>query len=210
MPKRKTLENLTFGKLTYVSELEPRKMGQRLRRFALWQCECGVQKEIAVEAVTSCSTKSCGCQIAEANRKRLLSHGMTNTVEYRAWQMIKDRCTNPKNNRWQHYGGKGVTMFVGWLNNFENFFEHMGLRPDECDSVERINPHGNYEPGNVKWDNMKNQQNNRTNNRQITFNGTTKTLAQWAEQTNIKRTTIAYRLDKLGWSVEKTLTTSTQ
>ena len=71
-------------------------------------------------------------------------------------------------------------------------------------SLDRIDNTKNYEPGNVRWAEWSTQQNNRRSNREITFNGETRTLAEWAATTGIGRATIAYRI-KHGWSLEEAL-----
>lgn len=40
----------------------------------------------------------------------------------------------------------------------------------------------------------------------ITYKGVTATLKEWSEKTGLKPSTIAMRINKYGWSVEKTLT----
>jgi hypothetical protein len=65
---------------------------------------------------------------------------------------------------------------------------------------------GHYEPGNVKWSTEKEQQNNRRSNRLVTAWGRTHTLAQWAQETGVKYTTVHNRL-KAGWTIETALRT---
>ena len=43
--------------------------------------------------------------------------------------------------------------------------------------------------------------------RHLVYNGEDKTIRQWSEQFKISRETISYRLDRLGWSIEKALNT---
>ena len=72
--------------------------------------------------------------------------------EYRAWQSIKDRCTNPRTKKWHLWGGAGVRMHAAWLNDPAAFMTYVGPRPSPQHSIDRYPDHnGNYEPGNVRW-----------------------------------------------------------
>jgi len=88
--------------------------------------------------------------------------------------------------------------------SFEQFLADLGERPAGT-TLDRIDVNGNYEPGNVRWATAVEQQNNKRNNRRITFNGCTMTLAQWSREVGIKMCTISDRLER-GWSVEDALT----
>lgn len=92
--------------------------------------------------------------IGNASRK----HGMHGTRTYRSWDAMKQRCTNPKNSRWDDYGGRGVAVCSRWLD-FANFLADMGVRPSGA-TLDRIGD-GNYEPGKVKWSTDSEQQKNR-------------------------------------------------
>src|SRR5690606_33915955 len=118
------------------------------------------------------------------------------------------RCENPDSTGWSHYGGRGIRVCARW-KTYENFLADMDRRPSSKHTLDRIDPNGDYEPSNCRWLTMKEQENNRTNNRLLTFQGRTQTLMQWAEETGLKRETISKRLDRLGWSVEDALSTST-
>lgn len=41
----------------------------------------------------------------------------------------------------------------------------------------------------------------------LTYNGKTQSISQWAKETGIKRETISYRINRMGWSEEKALAT---
>jgi hypothetical protein len=68
---------------------------------------------------------------------------------YRSWCSMKLRCHNPGTINYKDYGGRGITICDRW-QKFQGFLKDMGPRPPGM-SLERINPDGNYEPGNCKW-----------------------------------------------------------
>jgi hypothetical protein len=125
------------------------------------------------------------------------------TPTHRVWENMIDRCTNPKNPRWKDYGGRGIAVCQKW-RTFINFLSDMGERPVGM-SLEREDNNGNYEPSNCVWIPRAKQQHNTRYNHNLTFNGQTLCLAEWAAKLGIKRTTIMMRLRR-GLTVEQALT----
>lgn len=120
------------------------------------QCDCGNEKIVTRNALTSGNTKSCGCL-----KKDLQTvHGMWKTPEYKTWVNIKTRCYDKNTPYYKNYGGRGIKVCDRWINSFENFYTDMGKRPSSKHSIERVNNNGNYDPSNCVWGTDTEQQHN--------------------------------------------------
>jgi hypothetical protein len=117
-----------------------------------------------------------------------------------------DRCTDSKRHDWHRYGGRGITVCQRWRNSYESFFADMGPRPSPQHSIDRIDNDGNYEPGNCRWATTLEQGSNKSNNRLLTFDGQTLTIAQWARKLGIPVGTLNLRISHYNWPVERALT----
>lgn len=107
-------------------------------------------------------SRSCGCLKDEILKTASRTHGHSSPVspEYRAWNNMRNRCSNPKVNHYQDYGGRGIRVCARW-QIFENFLADMGRRPSPLYTLERMDNDGNYEPGNCKWATRYEQQHNK-------------------------------------------------
>lgn len=84
------------------------------------------------------------------------------------------------------------------------FFFDMGPTYKVGLQLDRIDNNGNYGPDNCRWVDRKTNCRNRSNGHMITFNGETKTLAEWEELTGIHRKTIEKRIAN-GWQLKNAL-----
>lgn len=207
MGKRIDLIGKRFGKLTVI-EKAPNK-GVKTRW--LCSCDCGNTTIAHTNSLMRGHSKSCGCLISEILRERDTSHGMYGTRLYRVWNNMKIRCYNKKNHAYARYGGRGITVCTEWLD-FKNFYDWAmknGYKEDadygDC-TIDRIDNNGDYCPENCRWISMKQQQRNRGNNRLVTHNGETKTIADWSELLQIDSGVIRTRLYR-GWDENRALTT---
>ena len=89
--------------------------------------------------------KSCGC----LQRNDNLPAGYKTQRWYSTWRGMRHRCNAPSCREYKYYGGRGVAVCERW-NKPENFYVDMGDPPDNT-SLDRIDPEGNYEPGNCRW-----------------------------------------------------------
>ena len=157
-PSTKDLSGQRYGRLTVVGDTGRRDDSGRV----IWRCrcECGNERDAVGRDLTAGRTTSCGCKKSERAKTAATTHGAKGTPEYRSWQSMLTRCTNPKYHRWDRYGGRGITVCDRW-QTFENFLADMGARPAGT-SLDRFpNPDGNYEPGNCRWATRQQQRSNR-------------------------------------------------
>jgi len=124
------------------------------------------------------------------------------TPEYSTWSLMIQRCEDPSSDRYGYYGGRGISVCPKWRTSFAAFLEDVGPKPSPAHSLDRIDPNGNYEPGNVRWATKKEQARNRRTNRLLTVNGETRCLSEWSEITGIPKTTLRLRLER-GWPPER-------
>ncbi|MBS4171915.1 hypothetical protein [Bacillus sp. FJAT-49736] len=167
-----------FGRLTVV------RRDTSSNKTFLWvcKCECGNVKTVRSFDLRDGKVKSCGCLHAEKVRTNTRTHGKRNTLIYHIWCSIKGRCFRTTCKDFPNYGGRGITMCDSWRNDFMSFYEwSMSNGYKEGLSIDRINNDGNYEPSNCRWVTQAKQSRNKSNNRFITIDGMTKTLADWCK-----------------------------
>lgn len=134
-------------------------------------------------------------------------HGMSNSRLYRAWDSMKARCYRKTTAPFKKYGGRGITVCDEWRNSFQAFCEWaMAHGYEDGLSLDRIDVNGNYEPSNCRWVSMKEQENNRSNNVKLEYNGESRTIAEWSEILGIRWDVLYHRVQR-GWSTERILAT---
>ena len=202
---KKDISGNRYGKLVAI---KPAGNGKRGRTLWACQCDCGNGKIADISLLNNGHISSCGCYKIESLIKKSTKHGKRNSRLYTIWSHMKDRCYNKNSKIYRFYGERGITICDEWLHDFQTFYD-WAIENGYSDNltIDRINSFGNYEPNNCRWITLSDQQRNRRNNRYFTYNGETKTLSQWATEYGFKWEQLRDRIDKLGWSFEKAIST---
>ncbi len=147
----------TFGRLTVLA-----RDGSNPDGKARWKCVCicGNETTVTGRDLRNGHTASCDCWRVDTTKERATTHAMSKTREYKSWKAAKQRCINPNDGSYSDYGARGITMADEWMDSFEAFYEHIGPRPKGT-SLDRIDNQRGYEPGNVRWTTIEEQNNNR-------------------------------------------------
>lgn len=174
------------------------------------KCECGNEAVVVGPNLTRGTTRSCGCLAHDNRSPKFVTHGQSNTRLYRTWVSMKERCYREKYPKYRLYGGRGIRVCQEW-QTFEKFAEWAKANGYQEDSprsemtLDRIDPDGDYEPSNCRWASYTEQNRNKRTNRLITYNGQTKTAAEWGYEIGGDRHSILRRLE-LGWTIERAIT----
>ena len=199
------LTGRVFGRLTVLSFAGVGRNGHARWRV---RCICGVEKVTSGQSLRAGNSTSCGCYQREVSAIRGLTlnkvHGMHRAPTHDSWTCMLQRCNNPKNKDYKHYGARGITVCDRW-RSFDNFLADMGERPEGKTLDRWPDKDGRYEPGNCRWATAREQAQNMRSNRLIEHAGETLCVAEWARRTNI---TVHCLRDRLaaGWAIETALT----
>lgn len=203
----KNLTGLTFGRLKvikFANELYPAKW--------ICKCNCGKIKKISGVSLTNGKTKSCGCFRKEKLKQIKTKHNLSNTKFYNCFLSIKKRCNNKNSISYKRYGKRGIRCLWKSFEEFktdmyEDYLKHCKKFGKKNTTIERIDNDKNYCKENCKWATYQEQMLNYSRNRIIEFKGIKKPLSAWAKEYNLTYSIVRQRIDKLGWTIEKSLLT---
>jgi hypothetical protein len=193
------LTGQTFTFLTVIRRSEDHGSGKK--PVVKWECRCVCGKIVIIksDSLLSGHTKSCGCQ--------KIKHGLSNKERlYQTWKNMRRRCFDPKNKRWNQYGGRGITICPEW-NDYSIFREWATANGyNDNLTIDRIEVNGNYCPGNCRWVDMKIQANNVSRNHIIEYQGKKMTMSEFANYLGISYSALQHRIER-GWDISKIVST---
>lgn len=186
-----------FGRLLVLE-----RDGSDKQKNATWKCLCDCGNQVVKTGIylRNGDTRSCGCLQKETVSNLMSTHKKSKTRLYRVWAGIKTRCCNSNSDNYKYYGGNGITICDEWKNSFEAFSKWAikngydeNAPAQEC-TIDRIDSSKGYSPENCRWANHKEQCNNQTSNKMLTYNGDVHTMSEWADILGIKYTTLRARI----------------
>jgi len=120
---------------------------------------------------------------------------------------MRRRCYDSTNNRYKHYGARGIKVCDRWKDPtiFIQWYDQQPHAYDILYSLDRIDNNGNYEPGNCRLATKSEQIQNSRQARLLEYNSRTWTLKELTDCYKIDYRLVWLRL-KRGKSIQEALT----
>lgn len=208
--KMHDLTGQQFGWLTVIELDHMKRIDGHNRPYWKCLCKCGAEKVVSANSLRNGNTRSCGCYRKGYLHQLYYRGGADRTRLYDVLRMAKKRCENSNCEFYHNYGARGIEVCDEWqgIEGFNRFYEwaishgyKRGL------TLDRIDNNKGYCPDNCQFVTRKYQSNNKRNNIYFTFDGVTKTLAEWCEYYDVPYARVEARYTKMGWDIEDALFT---
>lgn len=111
---------------------------------------------------------------------------------FSSWLSMMRRCFIESDGAFQNYGARGISVAARWYD-WRNFLADMGERPAGT-TLDRIDVHGDYTPGNCRWADAVTQARNTTRNVQVELAGQTMLACDAAKRLGVTPSCITRRV----------------
>ena len=202
-------------RLTALWESESRIVWQHRWVYEKCVCDCWTVKRILRNHLRHGKIKSCWCYAKEKSRETMIKmntkHWMFWTRFYKIYYWIHTRCNKENFPKYYMYGGRWIKCewrtFEEFQNDmYESYVEHVKQYWEENTTIDRINNDGNYCKENCRRATMKEQWNNRRNNKILIYRWKEYTQQELWESVWLPTYIVWWRL-KRWWSVERIIET---
>ena len=201
-----------FGRLTVIADGYDLPLPNGLHK-PQYLCECNCPKHtllfVTTDKLKNGSVTNCGC-VDEERGQQLANTGevhdfiLTPEVASQNYQLIYDRCYNPKVIGYHNHYGAHIALCPRWknpVNGLRNFYEDMGPTYRRACEVERIDRTKDYSPENCFWklkEEMKYDK--RPSKNRFQYDGCDFTIADWAKLLGVQQSLIYCRIHNRGWT----------
>jgi hypothetical protein len=163
MAKQTELLGKVFGRLTVIGTTPDRSASGNI----VWSCQCECGNSVLVPGVylRNGNTRSCGCLRKENFNNR--KHGLSHDPLYEIWTAMLQRCYNPKCQKYEHWGGRGIGVCDEWRHDFQTFYDwsmqngYKRIFGKGRLTIDRRNNDEGYGPNNCRWTTYSVQNSNR-------------------------------------------------
>lgn len=192
--KKNNLVGQSFGRLTVTGEY-----GRCKKSNVLWACTCtcgGTAIAYAYD-LRNGQVSSCGCKAREglAIKHGHARKGKKRNPTYSIWAAMMQRCHNPKDANYKHYGGRGIVVCERW-HNFLLFYADMGDRP-MGQSLERTDNNLGYSPENCRWATVSEQSVNKRSTVWVLLDGENMPVTHALKRLGYGPSSLHYYMKKL-------------
>ena len=162
-------------------------------------CDCGATVVKAQVDLRSGDTKSCGCIKRELLAAKNTTHGASHSITYKKWRSMWARVKALNRSKNKCY--TNVNVCLTW-KKFEVFYMDMGDPPTGY-SLDRIDNNLGYSKANCRWVPLAQQA---VNTRRLRMHNGVH-ISELARQCGIDPDVVFDRINKLGWPIDKALST---
>lgn len=204
-PYKIDLTNKRYGSMVVTS------FAYNKCKKSYWNCLCDCGKVFIKRQDILKNSKYMCCRECYYKLRPVLSTADKDTNNdteyhrlYNIWTNMKRRCNVATNDRYNRYGGRGISVCEEWYKSYKTFklwALNNGYRNDL--TIDRINNDGNYEPSNCRWVTNLDQMQNTSVSWYVKYKNATYSLAMLSRVLNIPRTTLRSYLLKYNFDVEK-------